>query len=73
MTNVIQFKGKTVTDFTIDGIDKTDYPDFCDTYFSTAIWQDTSKELTDNELERLTNENGDFLNQYAHEWTCYAI
>ncbi len=43
-----------------DGIDFSDYPDFCDAYISKAYWIDTGEELSDDEMEEL-NENGDLV------------
>lgn len=59
--------GRKVVDLEIDGVDPNDYPDFCDTYFVHAVWEDTSEELTDEELEQLGDENGDILNEMAYE------
>lgn len=51
---------REVTDIEIDGIDTTDYPDFCDAFICSAIWKDTDQYLTDAELEVL-NENRDLV------------
>ena len=56
-----------VENLSIDGVDMMDYPDFCDVYFDYGTWADTGKELTDDELELLTQQNGDILNEMAHE------
>ena len=61
----MELNGRKVIDVEIDGVDTTDYPDFCDAYFSYAIFEDTGAELTDNELEQLTDENGDVINEMA--------
>lgn len=50
----------------IDGVDRHDYPDFSDAYASYAEYTDGT-ELTDEELEKFTNENSDFINEKAHE------
>jgi len=50
------FKNRKVIDAEVDGIDASDYPDFCDSYFSSAVWADTGEFLTDDELEELTDE-----------------
>jgi hypothetical protein len=52
--------GRPVVDVEVDGIDFSDAPDFCDAYFSHAVWGDTLVDLTDEELEQL-GEDGDFL------------
>lgn len=50
----------------IDGVDSSDYPDFCDAYFSYAEFED-GDELTDDELNDLTDQHSDVVNMMAHE------
>lgn len=50
----------------VDGVDPTDYPDFCDAYFSYAEYTN-GIQLTDEELEKLTNDNGAVVHQLAYE------
>lgn len=58
-----------IADLCVDGVDSMDYPDFCDAYFSAGsrlehgIWRD----LTEEELEVLTEDWGSRLNEMAHE------
>jgi hypothetical protein len=59
--------GRVVVDVEVDGVDTRDYPEFCDAYFSYAVFEDTLEELTDLELELLTENNGDVLNEMAFE------
>jgi predicted NAD/FAD-binding protein len=47
-----------VVDAVIDGIDMSDYPDFCDAYFESAFYEDGTA-LTDDELEELREQNFD--------------
>ena len=47
---------RKVIEAEVDGIDPRDYPDFCDSYFASAVWADTGEFLTDEELEQLTDE-----------------
>jgi hypothetical protein len=54
------------TSIEIDGVDLQDFPKFCDAYISFATFED-GKELTDNELEQLTDENFDLVNEMSHE------
>lgn len=65
---VLKFKNRWVENVQIDGVDGRDYPDFVDTYVCYATWAGTDLELTDRELEELTEElYGDgTLNQLAH-------
>ena len=66
-TSKITYKGREIVDIEIDGIDSRDYPDFCDAYFSHAVYADTLEPLTDDELEALTDYHGDLLNALCHE------
>jgi hypothetical protein len=59
--------GRVVVDVEVDGVDTRDYPEFCDAYFSYAVFEDTLEELTDEELELLTENNSDVLNEMAFE------
>ncbi len=61
-----------VCDVVIEGVDTKhhDYPDYCDAYFGEAYWktgQYAGRELSEGELESLTEQNGDELNEMAHE------
>ena len=44
----------------VDGIDRNDYPDFCDAYFSNATFSDGTP-LSDNELGMLSDTYRDIL------------
>lgn len=50
----------------VDGVDSRDYPDFCDAYFSYAQYTDGTN-LTDDELNQLTEDYGDVVNEMACE------
>lgn len=62
----MQLNGRLVKHVEIDGVDSTDYPDFCDAYFSYAEFEDNTP-LTDDQLEQLTDANGDVVNEMAYE------
>jgi len=51
----------------IEGVDSRDYPDFCDAYFSYAEFMDGT-ELTDSQLEDITNAYPSMLNDMAFEY-----
>jgi len=57
--------GRKVIDVAVDGVDSKDYPDFCDAYFYTGFYEDGT-ELTDNELEELTEEYPEVVNEMAY-------
>jgi len=61
----LELNGRPVTDIMLDGVDSRDYPDFCDAFIYTATWEDTGVELSDDELEQLNKENGDYINEEA--------
>lgn len=50
----------------IDGVDRRDYPDFSDAYFSYGEFDDGTS-LSDEQLEMLTNQHGDWVNELAHD------
>ena len=64
----MEINGKEISikSLELDGIDSTDYPDFCDSYFSYAEYEDGTK-LTNEELEIITDKYADVINELAHE------
>lgn len=62
----MQLNGRRVKNAEVDGVDSSDYPDFCDAFFSYAEYEDGTP-LNDEELEQLGEEFGDFMNQLAAE------
>ena len=64
----MQLNGRKVVDVEIDGVDPTDYPDFCDAYFTYAVYEDTGEELTDAELEELNDSYPEVVNEMAYEY-----
>lgn len=67
---MIEIKGKEVNEYTleIDGVDSTDYPDFCDAYFTFGKYVDDQK-LTEEDLMYLTENYQDVLSAMAFD-TC---
>lgn len=55
---MLTFKGRRLTSVTVQDIDFKDYPDFCDAYIESAIWEDTGEALTEDELYQV-NEDGE--------------
>lgn len=64
---LVEFKGREVEIADIDGVDPSDYPDFCDAYFSEAYYTDTMEDLTPEEMEELQEENSELLGEMAFE------
>jgi hypothetical protein len=58
--------GRNVVDIEVDGVDSWDYPDFSDAYFSYACYEDGTP-LTDDELNKFTEDNGDLLYEKAYD------
>ena len=50
----------------IDGVDKSDYPDFSDAYISYAEWEDGTA-LTHAELDAFTDDNSDLVHELAYD------
>jgi hypothetical protein len=65
---VMNIKGREVDEGTleIDGVYRADYPEFCDAFFAAASFVDGT-ELTDLELEQLTSDYPEMLNEMAFE------
>jgi hypothetical protein len=62
----LQLNGRTVVDAVVDGIDMSDYPDFCDAYFESALYEDGTA-LTDDELGDLTDHNQEILHEMVYD------
>jgi hypothetical protein len=52
---------KNIIDVELDGIDFNDAPDFCDAHIISAVWSDSGKSLSDDELETLNYEYREFV------------
>ena len=50
-----------IEDIEFDGIDYSDYPDFCDAFICSAYW-DNGQELTEDELDQINDDS-----QYVYE------
>jgi len=49
----------------IEGVNRGDYPDFADAFIAQAVWMNDGTALNDEELNQLTNENGELVNELA--------
>jgi len=58
--------GRKVVDIEVDGVDSRDFPDFSDAYFSYACYEDGTP-LTEQELDKLADQNGDILYEKAYD------
>ena len=43
-----------ISDIEVEGIDMNDYPDFCDAYIASALYD--GRAMTDEELDILNND-----------------
>ena len=59
------FNGRKVIYIEVDDIDTRDYPDFCDAFITSAMWEDTGELLTEDELDAI-NEDKDLVWDAAH-------
>ena len=50
MSKTLKLNGRKVVDEEVDGVDSSDYPDFCDAYFCSAYYGDTGEALSDEDL-----------------------
>ena len=58
---------RVVINLEVEGVIARDYPDFCDAFFAYGVYQDTGEILTSEELDELTDTNGDVINEMAHD------
>ncbi len=49
-----------ITHIELEGVDHTDYPDYCDAYISFAHYE--GKEMTQDQLDEL-NDDSEYINQ----------
>lgn len=63
----MELNGRKVVDVEVDGVDSSDYPDFCDAYFSYAVFADTKEVLSDEQMEELGEAYPEILNEMAYE------
>jgi len=57
---------KSIKNVVIDGICLNDYPDFVDAYIASAD-DSNGNPLTDEQLEALTDNNSEFVQEMAHD------
>jgi hypothetical protein len=69
MNTPISLKGRAVDrrSINISGVERQDYPDFCDAYISEAQWANEGTALNDEELEQLTQEQSQLVNDLSQQ------
>ena len=60
-----RYSPKDLTDYDIDGVDRRDYPDFCDAFLAEA-WVD-DYELTEEELQYVQETFPEWLWEQAYQ------
>ena len=61
-----KFKLEDLDDYSIDGVDPKDFPDFSDAFLGEATTKD-GHELTDEELDYIQNAYPDWINEQAFQ------
>lgn len=64
----ITYNGRAIEEasLVVEGIDRKDYPDFCDAYFSYAEYTDGT-EVSDEGLESLVNDYPELLSEMVFD------
>jgi hypothetical protein len=70
--STVEFNGKqiNVNSLKIEGVDRRDYPDFVDAFFTYGEYSD-GMEMSDIELQKFTDENGELLNELIFDRQLY--
>ena len=55
---------KLITNVSVDGIDTSDYPDFCDAFIESADYK--GKPMSDEMLDELNSEHLDFVSECVY-------
>ena len=61
----IQLNYDLIKNVSVSGIDMNDYPDFCDAYIESAIYD--GRPMTEEELEIL-NEDSEYVQEVVHNY-----
>lgn len=54
-------------DIEVAGVDPRDYPDFSDAYIESAVWADSGKPMSEDELEVLQDSNPEEFYDYVYQ------
>jgi hypothetical protein len=66
----LMINGRKVVDLVLDGVDRRDYPDFCDAYFDSGMYADDGSDLSDDDLDKMKNLYPDVLWSMCHKQFC---
>ncbi len=56
---------KLITNVSVDGIDTSDYPDFCDAFIESADYK--GKPMSDEMIDELNSEHLDFVSECVYD------
>ena len=56
---------KLITNVSVDGIDTSDYPDFCDAFIESAEYN--GKEMTEEMLDEINSDHLDFVSECVYD------
>jgi hypothetical protein len=64
----MELNGKKVDlrSLSVEGVDPSDYPDFCDAYVVGALFTDGTP-LTDDEMDEFNDKYPDLVNELAYD------
>ena len=68
MESEMELNGKKVdlASLSVEGVDPSDYPDFCDAYLIGGLFMDGT-ELTDDEMDDLCDKYPELVNEMAYD------
>lgn len=58
---------KRIENLTVEDVHSDDIPDFVDAFFGSGNFKESGDELTDLELQELTDKYPEVVNEMAHE------
>lgn len=56
---------KLVTNVSVDGIDTSDYPDFCDAFIESAEYN--GKDMSEEMLDEINSDHLDFVSECVYD------
>lgn len=56
---------KLITNVSVDGIDTSDYPDFCDAFIESAEYD--GKEMSEEMLDEINSDHLDFVHECVYD------
>lgn len=56
---------KLITNVSVDGIDTSDYPDFCDAFIESAEYN--GKDMSEEMLDEINSDHLDFVSECVYD------